>query len=66
MKWKAKESKTHEEIVTKIGIMLGYFNLETSLQLRWSHAQDFDGSEIPGTTGKFELKTSKVTCNGVT
>ena len=34
LKWEAKDSKTHEEIVTKIGIMLGYFNLETSLQLR--------------------------------
>ena len=66
MKWEAKESKTHEEIVTKIGIMLGYFNLETSLQLRWSHARDFDGSKIPVTTGEFELRTSNVTCKAVT
>ena len=34
MKCEAKDSKTHEEIDTKIGIMLKYFSFEASLQLK--------------------------------
>ena len=31
--------------------MLRYFNFEPSFKLRWCHAQNLFGSEIPATTG---------------
>ena len=38
--------------------MLRYFNFEPSLKLRWCRAQDLFGSQIPVTTGRFELRIS--------
>ena len=37
---------------------LRYFNLEPSFKLQWCHARDLFGSQIPGTTGSFELRIS--------
>ena len=38
--------------------MLRYFNFEPSLKLRWCRARDLFGSQIPVTTGEFELQIS--------
>ena len=38
--------------------MLRYFNFEPSFKLRWCRAQDLFGSQIPATTGGFELRVS--------
>ena len=38
--------------------MLRYFNFEPSYKLRWCRAQDLFGSQIPATTGGFELRVS--------
>ena len=37
-------------------------NFEPSLKLRWCRVWDFDGSQIPLTTGGFELRTSYMQC----
>ena len=39
-------------------IMLRHFNFEPSLKLQWCRAQDLFGSQIPVTTGGFELPIS--------
>ena len=38
--------------------MLRYFNFEPSFKLRWCRARDLFGSQIPVTTGGFELQIS--------
>ena len=38
--------------------MLRYFNFEPSFKLRWCRARDLFGSQIPVTTGGFELRIS--------
>ena len=38
--------------------MLRYFNFEASFKLRWCLAQDLFGSQIPVTTGGFEMHIS--------
>ena len=38
--------------------MLRYFNFESSFKLRWWGARDLFGSQIPVTTGGFELRIS--------
>ena len=38
--------------------MLIYFNLEPSFKLRWCRGRDLLGSQIPVTTGRFELRIS--------
>ena len=38
--------------------MLRYFNFEASFKLRWCRAQDLFGSQIPVTTGGFEIQIS--------
>ena len=38
--------------------MWRYFNFEPSFKLRWCRAQDLFGSQIPVTTGGFELRIS--------
>ena len=40
----------------KYGIILRYFNFEPSFKLRWCRARDLPGSQIPVTTGGFELR----------
>ena len=35
--------------------MLKYLKFEPNLKLRWFRAQDLFGSQIPVTTGEFEL-----------
>ena len=39
-------------------ILLRYFNFEPSFKLRWCGARDLFGSQIPVTSGGFELRTS--------
>ena len=39
--------------------MLRYFNFEPSLKLRWCRARDLFGSQVPVTTGGFELNQIK-------
>ena len=41
-----------------IYIKLRYFNFEPSFKLRWYRARDLLGSQIPVTTGGFELRIS--------
>ena len=41
----------------KTKIYMRYFNFESSLKLRWRQVRDFHGSQIPVTTGEFELRT---------
>ena len=43
--------------------MLRYFSSEPSFKLRWCRAQDLSGSQIPVTTGGFELRTSCIRSN---
>ena len=38
--------------------MLRYIDFESSLKLRWCRARDLVGSQIPVTTGVFELRIS--------
>ena len=40
--------------------MLRYFNFEPSFKLRWCRARDLFGSQIPVTTGGFELQISYI------
>ena len=40
--------------------MLRYFNFEPSFKLRWCRARDLFGSQIPVTTGGFELQISSI------
>ena len=35
-----------------------YFNFEPNFKLWWCRAQNFNRSQIPVTTGRFELRTS--------
>ena len=39
------------------------FNFKPSLKLRWCRARDFDKSQIPVTTGGFQLQTSYMQCS---
>ena len=45
---KSKATNTH--------FLLRYFNIEPSFKLQWCCAQDLFGSQIPVTTGGFELQ----------
>ena len=40
--------------------MLRYFNFEPSFKLLWCCARDLFGSQIPVTTGGFELQISYI------
>ena len=42
----------------KSDVKLRYFNFEPSLKLRWCRARDLFGSQIPVTTGGFELRAN--------
>ena len=46
------------EMKSNISPLLRYFNFEPSFKLRWCHARDLFGSQIPVTTGGFELRIS--------
>ena len=44
------------QILQNVSIFRRYFNFEPSLKLRWCRARDLFGSQIPVTTGGFELR----------
>ena len=45
-------------LILTLILILRYFNLEPSFKVRWCSAQDLLGSQIPMTTGGFELRIS--------
>ena len=43
--------------------MFRYFNFDPSFKLRWCRVRDLFESQIPVTTGEFELRMSCIGCN---
>ena len=47
-------------VLNGIRLTLRYFNFEPTFKLRWCRARDLLGSQIPVTTGGFELRISGI------